>query len=641
VKAGARSHPTAAQLPVGELLVRRGVLHRRILDLGLQHQQEEHAALGEVLISRGFVDELNVYRALGEQWGTPCLVLDKHWVDEGLARALPSSVALTHRIVPIRATPTLVVVAMADPRSAEAVQACEAVFGRRIVTRLAPPGSIRQVQERVFHRPLVIESTRGLETRQPEECAHQLLTRPQRTSLVVLGVVAVLGFIILRSGFFIVLAGIVISLYAAVVVFRTYVIYRGAKYGRAELVTPEEIAGLTDLPTYTILCPLFREAGVLPQLVKAISSLNYPLARLDVKLLLEADDVETLEAIREYRLASYFDVVVVPAEGQRTKPKACNYGLLLARGEYTVIFDAEDVPEPDQLKKALCIFRRHPENLGCVQAKLNYYNAHQNILTGWFALEYLGWFTFFLPGLQDLGLPIPLGGSSNHLRTDLLREVGAWDPNNVTEDADLGMRLLRHGYQTVVMDSTTGEEANSDFVNWVRQRSRWGKGYAVSWLVQMRHPSTLLRDVGFWGWIAIQLTLGGAYALSLLNLLMWTLTILWFLTQFGFIAYLFPGWIYFAALLELLFGNFFFIYLNVWSAEHLKDYRLARLALLSPFYWLMMSLAMIKATLQIVGKSTFWEKTVHGLYAEPTTLPPRGMGALSLAERQVRASIGK
>lgn len=629
------------ELPVGELLVRGGHLQRRILDIGLEHQRDEHAALGEVLISRGFVEELNVYRALGEQWGTPCLDLEKHWVDEELSRALPSSVAVKHRMVPIRSTPTLVLMAMADPRSADALAAAEAAYGRRIVARLAPPGAIRRAQEKLFQLPLVTESTRGLETRQPEESAHRLLTRPQRTALIVLAVIALLGFVILRGEFFVVLAGIVILLYAAVVVFRTYVIYRGAKYGRAELVSPEEIASLTDLPVYTILCPLFREAGVLPQLVKAIGSLNYPISRLDVKLLLEADDTETLEAIKDYKLASYFDVVVVPAEGQRTKPKACNYGLLFARGEYTVIYDAEDIPEPDQLKKALFLFRKHGEKIGCVQAKLSYYNAHQNILTGWFALEYLAWFSFFLPGLQDLGLPIPLGGSSNHLRTDLLHKVGAWDPNNVTEDADLGMRLLRHGYETVVVESTTGEEANSDFVNWVRQRSRWGKGYAVSWLVQMRHPLALFHDLGFWGFLAIQLMLGGSYALSLLNLMMWSLTITWFLTAFGFIAYLFPGWVYFVALTELLIGNFFFVYLNIWSAEHLKDYRLARLALLSPVYWLMMSLAMIKATLQIVDKSTFWEKTVHGLYSEPSSLHSQGMGALSLAEHQVRASAGK
>jgi hypothetical protein len=438
-------------LPIGELLVRRRNLSRRLLDLGLEHQREEHAALGEVLISYGFVDERNVYEALGEQWGTPCLELSGHWVDQELTRVLPWSLAMNHCLVPIRATPTLVVVAMADPRSTEAAQACEAVFGRRIVARLAPPGAIRQVQEKVFGPFLVTESTTGLETRQPEESAHVLLTSPQRLSLVILGVIALLGFVFLRGGFFIVLAGIVILLYAAVVAFRTFVIYRGAKYGRAELVSSEEMAALENLPTYTILCPLVREAGVLPQLVKAISSLNYPLSRLDVKLLLEADDAETLEAVRHYKLAPYFDVVVVPAVGQRTKPKACNYGLLLARGEYTVIFDAEDIPEPDQLKKALCIFRRAAGNIGCVQAKLNYYNAHQNILTGWFALEYVAWFNFFLPGLHDLGLPIPLGGSSNHMRTELLRKVGGWDPNNVTEDADLGMRLLRHGYQTVIV----------------------------------------------------------------------------------------------------------------------------------------------------------------------------------------------
>jgi cellulose synthase/poly-beta-1,6-N-acetylglucosamine synthase-like glycosyltransferase len=304
----------------------------------------------------------------------------------------------------------------------------------------------------------------------------------------------------------------------------------------------------------------------------------------------------------------------VPAEGPRTKPKACNYGLQLARGEFCVIYDAEDVPEPDQLKKALAVFRRSGSEFGCVQAKLNYYNPNQNAITKWFALEYTSWFDFFLPGLVDLRLPVPLGGSSNHFRTVMLCELGAWDPNNVTEDADLGMRLHRAGHQTALMDSLTLEEANSDFVNWMRQRSRWGKGYFISWLVLMRHPVQLWRDVGWRATVAMQLTLGGTFGVALLNLLVWLMTLLWSLAQFQIIGYLFPAPMYYIAMLELVLGNFFFMYMAVWSAEHRKSYDLTHVGMLSPVYWLMASLAMLKAGMQLITRPTFWEKTVHGLF---------------------------
>jgi cellulose synthase/poly-beta-1,6-N-acetylglucosamine synthase-like glycosyltransferase len=239
------------------------------------------------------------------------------------------------------------------------------------------------------------------------------------------------------------------------------------------------------------------------------------------------------------------------------------------------------------------------------------------MLTRWFALEYTAWFDFFLPGLMSLRLPIPLGGSSNHFRTDVLRALGAWDPNNVTEDADLGMRLHRAGYKTLLMESETLEEANSDFVNWMRQRSRWGKGYFITWLVAMRHPRLLARDIGWRSTLAIQLTLGGTFGVALLNLAVWCLLGLWILAQFDFIAFLFPRGVYYFAMLELVVGNFFFLYVGLWSVAHRRDWDLAHAALAMPAYWLMASLAMLKASLQLATRPSFWEKTVHGLFVAP------------------------
>ncbi len=262
-------------------------------------------------------------------------------------------------------------------------------------------------------------------------------------------------------------------------------------------VSRDEIAALRDedLPIYTILVPMYREPEIAQKIARTVTHLDYPVDKLDVKLLLEEDDAPTRAKIAEVidMLPKCVEVLVAPSvpKGQpRTKPRACNWGLEGARGKYLVIFDAEDRPEPDQLKKAVVVFRKLEEekksSVVCLQAKLNYFNADQNWLTRFFTLEYTTWFDLFLPGLHIVHTPIPLGGTSNHFKTDVLKELGGWDSFNVTEDCDLGIRLARKGLSTEILDSTTWEEANSDVYNWYRQRSRWVKGYFQTHLVHTR-----------------------------------------------------------------------------------------------------------------------------------------------------------
>jgi glycosyltransferase XagB len=631
----ARVHATQER-PLGQLLLARGVVDRDALNEGLAEHYRQAIPLGEALVLTGKAKQDEVWSALAEQWGIGVTPLDHHWVDPALANELNAGDAIQHRVLPLRRTRDAAIVAMADPRDLRALLFVENTLKLRVIPRLATPNAIRERQKVVYRQQLVQESSALLQARAPEYSAHVTLSLRQKRWLALLGVLAILGIIFMHDDFFILLSGLVILLYAAVVMFRTYVVVKGSKFLELMHVSRQELDSLTNLPVYTILCPLYREAGVLPQLVKACSDIDYPASKLDIKLLLEEDDVETLEVVDETPLPKNFDVLVVPAEGPRTKPKACNYGLQFARGEYCVIYDAEDIPEPSQLKKALVIFRRTDVGIGCVQAKLNYYNPKQNPITRWFSLEYTSWFDFFLPGLVELGLPVPLGGSSNHFQTQLLRDLGGWDPNNVTEDADLGMRLHRAGYQTALMDSTTLEEANSDFVNWMRQRSRWGKGYFISWLVLMRHPRLLVRDLGWRGWVSSALTLGGTFGVALLNLLVWMLTLLWILAQFDIIAYLFPPGIYYIAMVELIFGNFFFLYMGIWCAAHRRDYELTHAALFAPAYWLMASIAMIKAAIQTVSRPTFWEKTVHGLFETGSV-----RGTADLMGRAAEPEIGE
>ena len=264
--------------------------------------------------------------------------------------------------------------------------------------------------------------------------------------------------------------GTLTLVYVAAIGFRLLAMAVGGKRGLHHAILDEPAGGW---PVYTVLVPLYKERNVARNILVALAKLDYPRDRLDVKFLLEADDPDTLEAITAAGIPPYAEVLIVPAGQPKTKPRACNHGLDRARGEFLVIFDAEDRPEADQLKQAVLAFRDSEEHIVCLQAQLAYHNHRQNLLTRWFALEYNVWFRRYLDGLVALGVPIPLGGTSNHFRTRILRDIGGWDPFNVTEDCDLGVRLYMAGHHTRTLDSTTWEEANSRVGNWIRQRSRW------------------------------------------------------------------------------------------------------------------------------------------------------------------------
>ena len=364
------------------------------------------------------------------------------------------------------------------------------------------------------------------------------------------------------------------------------------------------------LPVVTLVLPLFREADGLPGLAAAIARLDYPPDRLDVKLVLEADDAATVAAARRLGLDRRWDFVLVPDSAPKTKPKACNYALAEARGALLVIYDAEDEPEPDQLRKAAAAFAAGDARLACMQARLAFYNARENWLTRLFALEYCLWFDGLLPGLQRLGLPIPLGGTSNIFRTDVLRDVGGWDPFNVTEDADLGLRLARRGWRVEVLDSTTFEEANCRLGNWLRQRSRWIKGYMQTWLVHMREPATLVRNAGVRSLLTTQIFIGGTVLSALIA------PPLFVAAAFGaFVAPLFPESLRHLNLVTLIAGNATYAALAVAAPWRRGWGGLAPAALLSPAYWALTSLAAYKALWQLATRPHYWEKTDHMISA--------------------------
>ena len=430
-----------------------------------------------------------------------------------------------------------------------------------------------------------------------------------------------------------VLVGLVTFLYAATVTYRIVIFRRALRDRPLTTVLDQDARAIPDdeLPVYTVLVPVYQEAATLAQLITALESLEYPADRLDVKVLLEADDAETIAALAEMNAPEWIEPVIVPVAEPRTKPKACNYGLLGARGELVTIYDAEDVPEPLQLRRAVAAFRTLGPEVGCLQAKLGFYNENQNLLTRYFSLDYALWFDLLLPGLVAGSAPIPLGGTSNHFRREDLESIGAWDPFNVTEDADLGIRLQRLGRRVAVLDSTTYEEATSDVVNWVKQRSRWYKGYLQTMLVHLRDPRQLRQDLGTRGALALTLFVGGTPVLAALNPVMWFLTALWFGARADWVATLFPPVIFYPALLICLIGNIACVYQSVLAARLTGRPSLVITAFFMPFYWVLMSIAAIKAIFQLFTAPAFWEKTTHGMAVRPEIV-------LDLTEAHARIS---
>lgn len=462
--------------------------------------------------------------------------------------------------------------------------------------------------ERRLQTCAVDVATYELRRVEPQLSAATVMTRAQRNAALAFLSAAALIVLVWPKAGGLMLIGFVAVGYLANAVFRGCLFWVGAD-PYPDLPTRSDGAA-AEPPVYTILVPLFREANVLPKLTQSLRALDYPGPSLDIKLIVEEDDLETVAAARAAGADGFFDLIVVPRGSPQTKPRACNYGLQFARGEYLVIFDAEDRPEPDQLNKAVAKFRSGPPDVACLQARLNFFNARECWLTRMFALDYALWFDFLLPGLDWLGIPMPLGGTSNHFRVDALRAIHGWDPFNVTEDADLGIRLARLGLRVRTLDSTTYEEATNRLSNWLRQRTRWLKGYMQTWLVHMRDPRRLLRSAGLGGFLGFQMFVGGTVLSALLNPLLWSIFILSYFVDLPLIG--FSGEAHTFSALGLFVGNVVVAYLAMLGPYRRGWLDLSPFALAIPLYWLLISAAAYRALWQLVRNPWHWEKTPHG-----------------------------
>ncbi len=531
------------------------------------------------------------------------------WLDDAMQRlaGCDLELVLRQKIVPVSWIPTMTMYAVLTPAALRLADA----QGLKVVARVRPEDYRAIIRRRLGAR-ILDKAVFGLSRREPLLSVRSRLM-PGQLLWLCIAVAAMLAGIMATS-LPNVLLGVSLAasfFFAIVVSLRLYCLLPADRpRQRHRLKLPTQ-----DLPVYTVLVPLFRETAVLDQLLTALSALDYPEEKLDIKLILEEDDLTMQHALARYSLPDNFDVIIVPAGKPQTKPRALNYAIGFARGSLVTIYDCEDLPRPQQLQLAAAHFAEAPDDLACLQAALVFYNAHENWLTRHFAAEYAALFKVVLPALAERRMPLLLGGTSNHFRMTALEAVGGWDPFNVTEDADLGIRLARMGFVTDVIDSETFEEANTAFFNWMKQRRRWLKGFLQTWLVHMRQPVVLFRELGLHGFVVVQCMTIGIFASALLHPLLLAYS-LWTLAPSRLQVSLDAP---VTALLAGSTATFLFLGYGVAmaaSAQGLKrlgtPVRMSTLLSL-PVYWLMMSAAAWLALWDFIVRPFHWHKTQHGI----------------------------
>lgn len=601
--------------PLGEILLEHGLITDVQLLHALMLQKHSGSRLGDILIANGMINYYDLYCGVAHHHGLPFIDLLKEPPAPELLQLKHADDYLRLNIIPWRQQNGQMTVAACD-LSEEAIGWIKKHYGSDTLLAITSPFDIRRSIEKQFGVIFEKSSRLSLWENNPQASARVTVPPVQKKVLVALLTMTIAFIALYPIHTALMILGICQIAFAATMLFKALIFTAGIHKPTTAQEWERRLATLDErtLPVYTILIPMYREAESLPNMLDYMRGLDYPAARLDIKLVMEADDHDTLNAAYALKPRYQFDIIRIPPDSLRTKPKACNYALRFARGELLTIFDADDKPERTQLKKAVYMFRNLPDDVVCLQARLNYYNANDTLLTRFFSLEYTILFHFMLHGLERIGIPIPLGGTSNHMPVARLKELGEWDPYNVTEDADLGTRLAALGLKTAMLDSYTMEEAPEHMRPWIRQRSRWIKGYMQTWLVHMRAPLALYRTLGWKSFTGFQFFVGLASFTFLTAPLVWVISLLWItgVAQVNNIE--FPNWLAWLATANLLLNLFTHWSFGMHCAQHYRKDRgpLMVAALLYPFYLILHSIASYKALWQLIFRPHFWEKTTHG-----------------------------
>ncbi|WP_345950323.1 glycosyltransferase [Mucilaginibacter sp. PAMB04274] len=568
----------------------------------------------KIALNFGFISRKNYERSLTNA-GYVFEQIREEAFDDAVLEKIELKFADEHLAVPLRIENHRVVTIMANPDDQLFIDFIRLTYGMEPLIIVASDLDITWLSHKLLGQKYVKSAV--FELLNSDNASSALTTFTSKQLIFIFSFIGIIaaGLILNFKVTSIIMNVIMSTFFLCTITFKLFLSLVGSKFELYQAVTKSELKSLNDddLPVYTIQLPVYKEDKLIKKLIWNLQSIDYPRNKLDIKLLIEEDDDKTLNAVRNLDFPAIFEVIVVPFHMPKTKPKACNYGLHFSRGTYLTIYDAEDIPDTDQLKKVVAMFNKLPEEFICVQCALNYFNRNENFLTRMFTLEYSYWFDYVLPGLDTLDIPIPLGGTSNHFKLAQLVDLGAWDPFNVTEDADLGVRAYAKGHKIAVINSTTYEEANNDFFNWIRQRSRWIKGYMQTYLVHMRDPALLIRKIGFKGFLGFNFFVGATPIMFLINPILILIFIAYVVFDLGIIRTLFPDWVLFISIFNLMVGNILMIYVNMMAVFKRRYYELILFAIANPLYWLMHSVSAYKGLYQLIVNPFYWEKTNHGL----------------------------
>jgi glycosyltransferase XagB len=608
-------------LKFGRILIEKGLITEEQLDYSLSFQKEKGGRLGWILLSLGYITRLQFFETqaqkLGKHFMSPFIDELTNTLDRQLLGKISSDEAIKYQAVPFKFNKKgLLIILTSYPEDKRTLNFFRERFDTEgILEWVVTDLDINSIVKKLFKDYLANLTIMGLYNRNPEESAYKRLSKIQIAFLALFALAIATSFYFYPVTTLVVLFSAVQLFYFIAIFFKLITSIVGAKRKLINDKNSEIISlSISEYPVYTVLVPLFKEPeNVVVNLIKSTKNIDYPQNKLDVIFLFEEHDRKTIEIAKSCKPPNTWRFFYIPNGTPTTKPKACNYGLYFSRGEYLVIYDAEDIPEPDQLKKALAAFINNGPDYSCFQAYLNYYNKYDNFLTKMFTLEYTYWFDYMLNGLHTLQLPIPLGGTSNHFRTEDLKKISGWDPFNVTEDADLGIRFSAEGKKVGIIKSTTYEEAPCNIGNWIRQRSRWVKGYMQTSIVYNRHPIKMIKKIGFKNWLSFQLLVTGTPLTFLINPIMWAVFLIGIITGTHFLNGLLPDFVEIAGTISFIGGNLILILINFAAAFSRKYYRLIPYAFLNPLYWVLHSIAAYKALWQLMFKPFYWEKTTHGI----------------------------
>jgi len=604
--------------PLGRLLMEDAGLSPSDLTSALAERGRSKAPMERICLAQGLATPAQVLRAQARHYGAMELSRDRSDPDPDLAQALSVDLCLKHGILPWFQIGATTVIATARPEAFEAL--------RPLLPEALQNAMMAVCLEEDIHA--IIAERHGASLAREAECAVRAdescrdLGRLGGMRAGVLALVACLmigTLILVPQMFFAALAfWAIVALVGSALLKGAALMMQLRPQAPPADVAPPPAGG--QYPLVSILVPLFREENIARALVARLGRLTYPKAMLDVVLVLEAEDDQTRDTLAATDLPPWMRIIEVPPGDITTKPRALNYAMRFCHGEIVGIYDAEDAPSPDQIDRVVAAFGSAPAQVACLQGVLDFYNPRANWLSRCFTIEYASWFRVILPGMARMGLAIPLGGTTVFFRRPALEHVGGWDAHNVTEDADLGIRLARYGYRTELIASVTREEANNRFWPWIKQRSRWLKGYMITYLVHMRAPFVLWQQLGAWRFIGFQVFFLTAITQFLLAPALWS----FWLIPMGFahpiLTVLTPTW------LLVLTGAFIAVealglIIGLVAVARTRHKGLWFWVPTLHLYFPLGAIAAYKALYELALRPFYWDKTAHG-HSQPDKAPP-------------------